>query len=356
MEKYSYTPRESKQFRCKAPLVNTSQFFVTDGLLEETPHSAPAASLGELSPEPCGCSIEKGAAGTGYALKYAKGRTAENYLQIISVRNAENPLNYKNSIALEEHSVANVLLCFHTVENKELKTDEYFNIEIKERALLNLVVMQNEHGKSIHNTDFNITLGKDAFLNLHIITLHGGEISNNLSINLNGKGGDCRLNGLYLASGEQRISNKVNIYHNVGECHSNQLFKGILSGNAVTNFSGTIYVEKNAQKSEAYQANNNLLASDTAFAHTQPHLEIYADDVKCSHGATIGSLNEEELFYMRSRGISKEEGKLLQQLAFANAVLEEIRNTELKERLASLVEKRLRGEFSHTGICSAEHC
>ena len=172
---------------------------------------------------------------------------------------------------------------------------------------------------------------------------------------LNGKGGECNLHGLYLAGGKQEISNRVNIYHNAGECKSNQLFKGILDGEAITRFSGTIYVEKGAQKTEAYQANNNLLASDGATAYTKPHLEIYADDVKCSHGATIGSLNEDELFYMRSRGISLDEAKLLQQQAFANATIEDIANPELRERLTSLVESRLRGEFSDCEKCD-RHC
>ncbi|MBQ2134034.1 MAG: SufD family Fe-S cluster assembly protein, partial [Bacteroidales bacterium] len=182
-----------------------------------------------------------------------------------------------------------------------------------------------------------------------------GEISNSIDIQLNGKGGECNVNGLYLADGNQRVSTKVNIFHNVPECHSSQLFKGILDGESKTSFSGRIYVAKDAQKTEAYQANNNLLASRTAKAYTQPHLEIYADDVKCSHGATVGSLNEDELFYMRSRGIAKDEAKLLQQQAFAYAVLEKVGNANLRERLHSMVERRLRGEFSECSNCS-KHC
>ena len=147
----------------------------------------------------------------------------------------------------------------------------------------------------------------------------------------------------------------MNIFHNVPECHSSQLFKGILDGESKTSFSGRIYVAKDAQKTEAYQANNNLLASKTAKAYTQPHLEIYADDVKCSHGATVGSLNEDELFYMRSRGIEKGEARLLQQQAFAYAVLEKVSNEHLRERLGSMVESRLRGEFSECSNCS-KHC
>ena len=214
---------------------------------------------------------------------------------------------------------------------------------------------ENEHYFTNKHVKSPTQMERDAVCKLHLVTLHGGKIDNSINISLNGKGGECNLHGLYLAGGKQEISNRVNIYHNAEECKSNQLFKGILDGEAITRFSGTIYVEKGAQKTEAYQANNNLLASDGATAYTKPHLEIYADDVKCSHGATIGSLNEDELFYMRSRGISLDEAKLLQQQAFANATIEDIANPELRERLTSLVESRLRGEFSDCEKCD-RHC
>lgn len=349
MKRYTYTPNQTALFQCRVPIRNSSQLLVTDGI------------AGEIVPAHQGAGktvakIERGKEGMGYALLYESQAADDNFLQIISIRNNREVMDCTNTITLREAARAKVLLCFHTVAQGRVETGEKLNIELGDKAVLDLVVMQNEHDKSVHDTNFNITLNNGSYLNLHIITLHGGEISNNLSINLNGKHGDCRLNGLYLASGNQLISNNINIYHNVGECHSNQLFKGILGGNAVTNFSGTIYVRENAQKSEAYQANNNLLSSENAIAHTQPHLEIYADDVKCSHGATIGSLNEDELFYMRSRGISIDEGRILQQLAFANAVLEGINNAELRDRLAKMTEGRLRGEFTSCHNCDTRCC
>ena len=216
--------------------------------------------------------------------------------------------------------------------------------------------MQNEHENSLHDSHFYIDLAANAVLKLHVVTLHGGELSNRFDINLNGKGAECEVNGLYLASGKQRISNILNLSHRVPECNSRQLFKGVLDGEAVTRFSGTILVAKDAQKTEAYQANNNLIVSDYAKAYTQPHLEIYADDVKCSHGATVGSLNEDELFYMRSRGISMKEAKLLQQQAFAYAALEKISNSALLDRLTNLVERRLRGEFASCSDCNRHSC
>ncbi len=326
---YIYTPDKSHQeeFRCRVPLQDTEQVFVVDGKGEKM------------------------------GLDLGMGEILPKMLQVIQVRSAQaaEDLSYSTSYTLGQRAQAKVLLCSHTLSMQDFVTHENVNVELGEGAILDMVVMQNEHNQSKHSTSFKVQLAAGAVFNLNVITLHGGEISNEIEVALNGKGGECNVNGLYLADGKQKVSTKVNIFHNVPECHSSQLFKGILDGESVTRFSGKIYVAKDAQKTEAYQANNNLLASKTAKAYTQPHLEIYADDVKCSHGATVGSLNEDELFYMRSRGIAKDEAKLLQQQAFAYAVLEKVSNENLRERLGSLLESRLRGEFSECSNCS-KHC
>ena len=326
---YIYIPgyAQQEEFRCRVPLKDTQQVFVVDGKGEKM------------------------------GLNLGKGEVLPQMLQVISVRSgqADQELAYSSDYVLDERAQAKVLLCSHTLSMENFTTAETVNVTLAKGAILDMVVMQNEHNKSQHSTSFKVQMAEGAVFNLNVVTLHGGEISNEIEVNLNGKGGECCVNGLYLADGQQRVSTKVNIFHNVPECHSSQLFKGILDGESRTSFSGKIYVAKDAQKTEAYQANNNLLASRTAKAYTQPHLEIYADDVKCSHGATVGSLNEDELFYMRSRGIAKEEAKLLQQQAFAYAVLEKVANESLRERLHSLLESRLRGEFSECANCS-KHC
>ena len=326
---YIYIPGDPQQeeFRCRVPLKDTEQVFVVDGKGEKM------------------------------GLSLGKGEVLPQMLQVIAVRSgqAAQELAYSSDYVLDERAQAKVLLCSHTLSMEDFTTAETVNVSLAKGAILDMVVMQNEHNKSKHSTSFKVQMAEGAVFNLNVVTLHGGEISNEIEVNLNGKGGECCVNGLYLADGQQRVSTKVNIFHNVPECHSSQLFKGILDGESRTSFSGKIYVAKDAQKTEAYQANNNLLASKTAKAYTQPHLEIYADDVKCSHGATVGSLNEDELFYMRSRGIAKEEAKLLQQQAFAYAVLEKVANESLRERLHSLLESRLRGEFSECANCS-KHC
>lgn len=326
---YIYIPGDPQQeeFRCRVPLKDTEQVFVVDGKGEKM------------------------------GLSLGKGEVLPQMLQVIAVRSgqAAQELAYSSDYVLDERAQAKVLLCSHTLSMEDFTTVETVNVSLAKGAILDMVVMQNEHNKSKHSTSFKVQMAEGAVFNLNVVTLHGGEISNEIEVNLNGKGGECCVNGLYLADGQQRVSTKVNIFHNVPECHSSQLFKGILDGESRTSFSGKIYVAKDAQKTEAYQANNNLLASKTAKAYTQPHLEIYADDVKCSHGATVGSLNEDEQFYMRSRGIAKDEAKLLQQQAFAYAVLEKVANESLRERLHSLLESRLRGEFSECANCS-KHC
>lgn len=328
---YIYIPDKCAQgeqeFKCRVPLEDTDQVFVVDG------------------------------EGAHKGLHLGKGEILPRMLQVIAVRSsmAKEDLTYSTEYVLEERAQAKLLLCSHTLSMQDFTTHENVNIKMGEGAVLDMVVMQNEHNKSKHSTAFKVDMAAGAVLNLNVITLHGGEISNSVEVALNGKGGECYVNGLYLADGTQKVSTNVNIFHNVPECHSSQLFKGILDGESKTSFSGRIYVAKDAQKTEAYQANNNLLASRTAKAYTQPHLEIYADDVKCSHGATVGSLNEDELFYMRSRGIEKGEARLLQQQAFAYAVLEKVSNGHLRERLGSMVESRLRGEFSECSNCS-KHC
>ncbi len=341
MTNYIYTPNNSS-FRCRVPLNNTRQLFVVDGVMEANDSSY-------FTPD---------SSGKGYCFELGKNVVAGELMQIISVRSGADcrELEYANRFVLDRGANAKLLLCSHTLSEESFSTKEDISVEIGENAALDLVVMQNEHNRSEHTTNFNVVLGAGSILRLYLVTLHGGVISNNIEVALNGKGGECFLNGLYLANGEQRISNRVNLSHNVPECFSKQLFKGILEDKAVTHFSGTILVAKDAQKTEAYQANNNLLTSDFAKAYTQPHLEIYADDVKCSHGATVGSLDENELFYMRSRGISLSEAKILQQQAFAYEALHTISNPELLERLGNLVEKRLRGEFSHCKNCSTHCC
>ena len=244
-------------FRCRVPLENTVQKFIIDGI----------------------CEGAKGLDFNSHA-----GVVAKELTQIIAVRRdpQAKSVDYNVNVNIGAKGEAKLLYCAHTLAESQFETAENFRIAVEEGAVLDMIIMQNEHNMASHSTVMSVDMGKNSLLRLYLVSLHGGVIDNRVTVNLNGKGGEASLNGLYFGDGEQRITTEVNLFHNVGECHSNQLFKGVLDGNSVSHFNGTVYVAKDAQKTEAYQANNNILASKTAKAFTEPHLEIYADDVKCS--------------------------------------------------------------------------
>ena len=163
-----------------------------------------------------------------------------------------------------------------------------------------------------------------------------------LDVKLTGEGAEANIYGAYVCGGEEKVKIAVDMYHDVPHCNSRQLFKGIAGGVSKVDFYGKIIVAQDAQRTEAYQENHNILLTDGAKVDTKPQLEIYADDVKCSHGATIGRLNEEEQFYMRSRGITLEDAKVLQMISFIAPVLEHVEDEARREHAASELETAIR--------------
>jgi Fe-S cluster assembly protein SufD len=170
-------------------------------------------------------------------------------------------------------------------------------------------------------------------LTAHAVTLSGALVRNNVHISLAGEGAECVLNGLYLGEGKQHIDNFTEIEHAKPRATSLELYKGILDGASRGVFNGRIVVHKDAQKSDARQTNRNLLLSADAVVNTKPQLEIYADDVKCSHGSTIGQLDPGALFYLRSRGLGPDEARSLLSFAFANEIVGRIQIDSLRRRL-----------------------
>ena len=196
------------------------------------------------------------------------------------------------------------------------------------------------HGQAMH-----ISLESNASADILALIMPGSDTKMDFRIELAGPGAACRLFGLYLCPDAEQASINVELVHKTHHCSSHQLFKGIVSGTARTGFYGKIIVEPDAQATEAYQENHSLLLSDAAKADTQPQLEIYADDVKCSHGATVGKLNEDEQFYMRSRGIPENEAKVLQMFSFISSVMDVMPEGEAKEKLSYYVEQAVRNSF-----------
>ena len=177
---------------------------------------------------------------------------------------------------------------------------------------------------------------------LLIVVMPGVSCDVKLDVKLVGEGAEANIYGAYVCGADERVKIAVDMHHQVPHCNSRQLFKGIAGGSSKVDFYGKIIVAQDAQRTEAYQENHNILLSDDARVDTKPQLEIYADDVKCSHGATIGRLNEEEQFYMRSRGITLEEAKVLQMISFLAPVLENIQDNSERERLTEQLSDAIR--------------
>lgn len=175
-----------------------------------------------------------------------------------------------------------------------------------------------------------------------LLVLPGVSCDIRLDVNLSGEGAEANVYGAYVCGGDERVKIAVDMHHKVPHCCSRQLFKGIAGGVSKVDFYGKIIVAQDAQRTEAYQENHNILLTDGAKVDTKPQLEIYADDVKCSHGATIGRLNEEEQFYMRSRGITLEDAKVLQMISFIAPVLESIEDESEREQISARFENAIR--------------
>ena len=188
--------------------------------------------------------------------------------------------------------------------------------------------------------EISLTAGQRS--DIVLVVFPGVSCDIKLDVHLVGEGAEANIYGAYVCGGEEKVKIAVDMYHEVPHCNSRQLFKGIAGGSSKVDFYGKIIVAKDAQRTEAYQENHNILLSDEAKVDTKPQLEIYADDVKCSHGATIGRLNEEEQFYMRSRGISLEDAKVLQMISFIAPVLENIQDEAQRETFAAEFESDIR--------------
>ena len=186
-----------------------------------------------------------------------------------------------------------------------------------------------------------IVVEKDAKADIVILIMPGASCDIRLDVTLAGEGAQANIYGAYVCGSDEKVKIAVDMHHDLPHCNSRQLFKGIAGGKSRVDFYGKIIVAQDAQRTEAYQENHNILLSDDAKVDTKPQLEIYADDVKCSHGATIGRLNEEEQFYMRSRGITLEDAKVLQMISFIAPVLEQIPEAD-REFLAMQFEDAIR--------------
>jgi Fe-S cluster assembly protein SufD len=292
-------------------------------------------------------------ASDGIFVYVPEGVVLSKPIQVVNlVYSNEDVFNqHRNLIIIEKNSEASILVCDHTLSPQKFLTNSVTEVYVGESSHFNIIRVQNEHNAAGKITNTFIHQEKGSVASSNNISLHGGLIRNSTYHYLGGEGAETHSFGLFLTDKWQHVDNFVNVDHAFPNCSSNQLFKGVLDDMSTGAFNGRILVQPDAQGTIAYQKNNNILLTDDARMDTKPQLEIYADDVKCSHGATVGQLNDDALFYMRSRGINKRDARLMLMFGFAHEVIQNIKIEALRDRLDNLVMQRLNGELSRCASC-----
>ena len=247
----------------------------------------------------------------------------------------------RNILIVGKNSRLKVVESYHSLYANPYLLNGVTNIVIEENSILDYYKIQNEADTSFHINRTRVLEKRSGTFTSYTVSLGGEIIRNDLNAILDDENSECHYFGLYLANDKMMIDNHTLIDHAKPHCQSNELYKGILDGNSKGVFNGKVIVRKDAQKTLAYQSNKNLLLSKEAKINTKPQLEIFADDVKCSHGATVGQLDEQSLFYLQSRGINKEKARSILIKAFASDILDLIKIEQLKEQLSDQILKKL---------------
>ena len=289
----------------------------------------------------------------GFFMYVPKNVVLDKPVQLINIMRSSVDFmaNSHNLIILDEGAGAQLLVCDHTSDDVRFLCNRVTEVFVGENASYEHYKLENVHNKTTNLCTLLVDQDTSSRFLGNVITLHNGLTRNNIEIDLDGEHCETLMCGMALADKNQQIDNFTSVIHNKPNSHSTELFKYVLDDSAKGGFTGKLYVAKDAQKTQAYQTNRNILLKASAKMRTKPQLEIYADDVKCSHGATIGQLDDKAMFYMRQRGIPESEARLLLMYAFTADVIENIRIDALQDRIKMLVEKRLRGELSKCEGC-----
>lgn len=277
----------------------------------------------------------------------------ENPFQIVSLVNSREDLlvQNRNVIYVGNNSELSVIQCDDSTKYGKTFINVVTEITLSENAHLHYYKTENKEAESML---FNhIFVNQKAYSQFHsnAITFNAGYVCNDIHVNLNEPFAEANLYGLYLVDKTQKCNNRIQVRHHATDCKSFQLYKGIMDDESEATFHGHVVVEPDAQRTSAFQTNRNLLLTDKAKINTKPFLEIYADDVQCSHGATVGQLDEEALYYLRSRGIGERSARKLLMFAFANDICQHVEIQALKDRLSDMVQRRLNGELTICDQC-----
>lgn len=259
----------------------------------------------------------------------------------ISSSSSDTFIQSRNLIVIERGSQATIVESYVSVDSKaKTFNNALTEIIVEEAAVVDHYKIQDENEFGYLLSTTNAVQKKQSVFSTHTFTLSGSLVRNNLTMVLDGEHIESHLNGLYLTNGNQVVDNHTLVDHQKPNCNSNELYKGIIEDKSSATFNGKIYVRKDAQKTNAFQSNKNILLSDDGTINTKPQLEIYADDVKCSHGTSTGKLDEDKIFYLRARGLSEATAKKLLMHAFASEVVDTIKLEALREYVEVKISKR----------------
>ena len=358
-------------FRCDVPNLSTSLYFVVNDMFyrDDKPkgHLPEGVIIGSLK-EFASSAYYNQLAGKandaitdlntmlvqdGLYVYVPKNVKVDRAIQVINILRSDVDLmvNRRVLIVLEEGAELKMLFCDHAADDRNFLATQVIEAYVGDNASLDLYCLEETHYKNVRVSNVYIDQQANSRVNHNVITLHNGITRNKLDLTFSCEGAECGCYGCVIADKQQHVDNNTLITHKAPHCTSNELYKYVLDDKAVGAFAGRVLVEHGAQKTTSQMTNQNLTATKEARMYTQPMLEIYADDVKCAHGSTVGQLNDAALFYMRQRGISLEEAKLLLQNAFINEVIDHMQLMPLRDRLHHLVEKRFRGELNKCEGC-----
>lgn len=364
-------------FRCDVPNLSTSLYFVVNDTfydkmlpkahLPEGVYAGGLNAFAEQYPEIAARYYAKAAsskhdgiialntmlAQDGFVLYVPKGVVVERPVQLVNIfrSDVDTMANRRILVIMEAQSNAKLLVCDHSIDDVKFLATQVVEVFASEGAYFDYYDLEESSDSTTRFSSVHVKQEAGSNVLVNGITLNNGLTRNNYYVELNGEQAEATLCGMSILDKEQQVDSYSHITHAAPYCTSNELFKNVLDDQAVGAFSGRILVKEGAQKTAAYQTNRNLCATREARMYSKPQLEIYADDVKCSHGMTTGQLDENALFYMQSRGIPRDEARMLLSVAFTSDVIDYVRMDALKDRLHKLVEKRFRGELARCAGC-----
>ncbi|MBR5689026.1 MAG: Fe-S cluster assembly protein SufD [Prevotella sp.] len=380
-------------FRCDVPNLSTNLYFVVNDMFydEEKPKSHLPEGVvvdslrkfsdehpeivskyyGKIAKNDGITALNTMLAQDGLVVYVPKGVKVEKTVQVINIlkapsqpprgeasetdsgsqRGASLMLNRRVLVIVEDEAQIRLLFCDHAADDRDFLTTQVVEAFVGEESQLELYCLEETHYKNSRVSNVYIEQQKNSVVKHNVITLHNGTTRNQTEVSLLGEGASCGLYGCVIADKQQHVDNNTLVIHHAPQCQSNELYKYVIDDQSVGVFAGRVLVKHGAQKTESQMRNQNLCATREARMFTQPMLEIYADDVKCAHGSTVGQLNDAAVFYMQQRGISLEQARLLLEIAFINEVIDQVELVPLRDRLHYLVEKRFRGELSKCEGC-----